>query len=278
MSSSSSFLIVNTDLDATLLDHDTYSWQPATEALQILKSRNIPLILNSSKTLAEMTALAEELEISHPLVCENGSLIAVPKAGGFSKEEILPHVVSVVDADEFWICHLGSSRDSVLEQIANLRIENPNFTFQGYADWTTEQVAEHTGLPLDKAALSHQRNGTEPIHWHGSDEAFTLFQEELSQKGLKCVSGGRFIHLSGQSDKANGLRVVNSLYQQKVPEQQVKTIALGDSPNDLGMLNAAQIAVVIPNKVRLEPTAPRVIHAEQHGPEGWNTVMLDVLR
>ena len=277
MSIDQSYLIVNTDLDATLLDHDTYSWQPAAEAVNLLRNRGIPLVLNSSKTLSEMKDLAAELGIQYPLVCENGSLVAIPQSGELSLSDIEPHVSSIEDEEGYWICYLGQSREEVIRIITQLRSDSPECAFMGYGDWTTEEVAEHTGLPIEKACLSHQRCGTEPIHWHGSEEAFADFISALESHNLQAVSGGRFIHLSGKSDKANGLKKVSAIYQNKLPERDVKTIALGDSPNDLGMLNAADIAVVIPNKVQLSPTAPKVILAEEHGPKGWNTVMKSLL-
>jgi len=272
------FIIVNTDLDATLLDHDTYSWRPASEALALLKKHEIPLILNSSKTLAEMKSLASELKVNYPLVCENGSVIAIPQDGELSKNHILSHAESLEEEENYWICYLGQNRAQVLEQVTMMRAKNAAFDFQGYADWTVKQVAEHTGLTLEKAALSLQRSGTEPIHWHGTEDSFEKFSSQLIKKSLKCVSGGRFIHLSGNSDKANGLQKVSAIYQDKYPQRKITTIALGDSPNDLGMLNAADIAVVIPNKVELSPTAAHVIHAKKHGPSGWNTSILEILQ
>jgi len=55
-------LLVFTDLDGTLLTHEGYSWQPAAPALERLRQLDIPLILNSSKTAAEIAALREELD------------------------------------------------------------------------------------------------------------------------------------------------------------------------------------------------------------------------
>ncbi len=275
MQCGSNFLVVNTDLDATLLDHNTYSWRPATDALRVLKDRKIPLILNSSKTLPEMQDLSTELGLHDPLVCENGSFIAIPREGSFSAEEITSQFNSVEKIEGYWLCHLGVSRSQFLETITLLRSKHAAYDFRGYADWSVEEVAGHTSLPLEKAALSHQRNGTEPIHWHGTDAAFVAFKKELQEHNLKAVSGGRFIHLSGQSNKGQALLKLGELYEKKYGK--VVSIALGDSPNDISMLDAADIAVVIPNKEKLSPTAKRVIHAKEHGPTGWNTTMLEIL-
>jgi hypothetical protein len=49
--------VVFSDLDGTLLDHETYSFDAARPGLDALKSRGIPLILASSKTRAEMQDL-----------------------------------------------------------------------------------------------------------------------------------------------------------------------------------------------------------------------------
>lgn len=277
MENSGTFLIVNTDLDATLLDHHNYSWQPALEAINALKNRKIPIIFNSSKTLSEMRALATEVGLNDPLVCENGSLIAFPKDGTFSEKELSAYFHKVECQGEYWISFLGTARSACLETLDALRVTHPEYVFEGYADWSTEQVAKHTNLSIEKAVLSKDRHGTEPIHWHGTDEAYDQFTKNLHKHDLKAVAGGRFIHISSGSDKAKGLLALNELYQQKFPAMDVKSVALGDSPNDLGMLNAADIAVVIPNHTELSPSGKKVIYADQEGPVGWNTSILAII-
>ena len=60
--------IIFTDLDGTLLDHDTYSWEPAAAMLAELQRRGIPVVLNSSKTLAELERLRGKLKLLGELV------------------------------------------------------------------------------------------------------------------------------------------------------------------------------------------------------------------
>ncbi len=271
------FLVVHTDLDATLLDHDTYSWEPAQEALSLLREKSIPLILNSSKTLAEMKVISAELDLTYPLVCENGSFIAFPNGGYFSQRTIENHFTNIEKGAGYTLCHLGISRTQFLAKIHQLRENNPLYEFEGYADWDSETISKYTGLPSEMAERSSARNGTEPIHWHGTDEDFQQFKQELTSHELKAVSGGRFTHISGLSDKATGLDELKRLYQATQSNKKIMTIALGDSPNDLGMLNAADIAIVIPNHTTLSPHAPDVIHAKSKGPKGWNESMMEVL-
>ncbi|MEL6319255.1 MAG: mannosyl-3-phosphoglycerate phosphatase, partial [Cyanobacteria bacterium J06626_14] len=59
-------LLVATDLDATLLDHQTYSYDAALPAIESLKANGCPLIFNSSKTQAEQTVLRAVLNIDDP--------------------------------------------------------------------------------------------------------------------------------------------------------------------------------------------------------------------
>ena len=46
-------IVVLTDLDGTLLDPSTYSFEAATEALKVLRERGIPLVLVSSNPIEE---------------------------------------------------------------------------------------------------------------------------------------------------------------------------------------------------------------------------------
>jgi len=67
---------------------------------------------------------------------------------------------------------------------------------------------------------------------------------------------------------------------QRYCSKNITSIALGDSPNDLKMLENADYGVVIPN-----PDAPnrhfgsraRFIHAGDSGPRGWNNTLTKLL-
>ena len=70
-------LIVITDLDGTLLDEKSYSYQASLPAIQRLKSAGIPLVLCSSKTYSEILPLWRELDLKDPFIVENGGAISV---------------------------------------------------------------------------------------------------------------------------------------------------------------------------------------------------------
>jgi len=75
------FVVVFTDLDGTLLDHQTYEWEEAKPALNRCKALQVPLILVSSKTRAEMDVLRHELGLISPFISENGGGIFFPEEG-----------------------------------------------------------------------------------------------------------------------------------------------------------------------------------------------------
>ena len=54
--------IIFSDLDGTLLDHHTYSFENAQPALDLVKKNNIPLILVSSKTRMEMCLYQKQID------------------------------------------------------------------------------------------------------------------------------------------------------------------------------------------------------------------------
>ena len=74
-------VLIFTDLDGTLLDHDTYSWDEAIPALNLCRRLDYPLIMVSSKTRAELDVLRQEIGLSSPFVSENGGGIFFPEEG-----------------------------------------------------------------------------------------------------------------------------------------------------------------------------------------------------
>ena len=80
-------ILIYTDLDGTLLDHHTYSFQKALPALAEIKKRSVPLILCSSKTKGEIEEYQKKLKVRHPFISENGGAIFIPRL----EQPTLPH-------------------------------------------------------------------------------------------------------------------------------------------------------------------------------------------
>ncbi|MCZ7625281.1 MAG: HAD-IIB family hydrolase [Candidatus Methylomirabilis sp.] len=75
-------LVIFTDLDGTLLDYKTYSFDPARDALEKVRQRGIPLVLCTSKTRAEVARYRQRLNNDDPFIVENGGAAFIP-AGYF---------------------------------------------------------------------------------------------------------------------------------------------------------------------------------------------------
>ena len=69
--------LVVSDLEGTLLDETSYGFAPAHQALRLLDSRGIPLVLASSKTRAGMHAIVAARGRPRPfaLIVENGGAL-----------------------------------------------------------------------------------------------------------------------------------------------------------------------------------------------------------
>jgi mannosyl-3-phosphoglycerate phosphatase len=113
---------------------------------------------------------------------------------------------------------------------------------------------------------------SEPLLWLDTAAAFDEFAVQLKQRGCTLVKGGRFFHVLGQTDKALAMQRLNSRFSQ-AGFSGFTSIALGDSPNDTLMLEAADIAVVIRRKdggcLQLESRG-RTFTTRASGPAGWN--------
>jgi len=260
-------LLVFTDLDGTLLDHHSYSWAPANQALARIAERDIPLILSSSKTCSEILQLRRHLHNRHPFIVENGSAVYVP-AGYFKRGAGEP-------IGEFESRFFATERGKILEVLDSLR-KSHGFSFRGFNDMTAEALAAATGLSREDARKANQRDCSEPIQWLDSDRALEVFREALASHGLNLLQGGRFQHVMGDTDKARGVAWLMQCYRNAWPDKDFVSIALGDSPNDRVMLETCDIPVVIKpargEPLRLEDSN-RVIYAEQPGPSGWQWAM-----
>lgn len=252
-------LLVFTDLDGSLMEHETYSIEPAEPVLQQLRERGFLTVLNSSKTAAEMRAIQQRLDLEAPFVCENGAALYLdPDPDGQA-----PTVFGAPCSD--WLPGVQALR------------EQTGMDFEGFADWSAKQISDITGLTLDEAELARQREFSEPILWRGAASMRSRFEAELDGMGLTMLEGGRFLSIQGHHDKSNAMVW---LREQQAGNDAVITVALGDSPNDSAMLEAADIAVIIKSgkSERIELHKPdKIIRTSRPGPAGWKDALTEIL-
>jgi len=261
-------LLVFTDLDGTLLDHHTYSFQPALSTFQTLQTFTIPCILNTSKTFAELSELRKALKHKDPFIVENGAAVYIPKELGLiSASDIEQGDIS--DRGDYWVKAFGPSRQNLIDITDRLK---KRYQFIRFSDMDWQTLVELTGLSENNAKLAMQREFTEPMCWKDSAQALNRFRDALSETGIQVQKGGRFTHLMGQDcDKAQAMLWLSKQYTQYF-QGSVTTMALGDGENDVGMLCKADIPVVIRAPVHAPPEIPGRYDAwltDAYGPEGW---------
>lgn len=264
--------LIFTDLDGTLLDHYSYQYTPALASIEQLKKAQVPIIFTTSKTLAEVVELQSELAIDAPLIIENGAAVYIPKT--VFKEQ--PQ--GTEEKGNYWVKSFCLPRLHWLKVI-NHAPKKFNGLYKGFASLSVSELASLTGLSLNVAKQAKKRDFGEPVHWLGDTADKRAFIEYLEHSGAQVLQGGRFFHVCGNADKGLALNWLSQLYQSHCGED-FCTIALGDSGNDIAMLEAATIAVQVRTPVHGFPALTRtagVIQTEQFGPAGWAEALNQLL-
>lgn len=264
--------LVFTDLDGTLLDHDSYSWAPAQSMIDVLQQRQIPIIANTSKTAAEVQRLYQAIPLNTAFVIENGAAVYLPK-------QEFPHKkVDWQDVGDYWCKAFASPRTHWLEVLERLK---PHYKGQMtlFSEMSIGELSALTGLTESDAARAIQRDYAEPIHWYGSASAKTQFMEDVVKAQGQVLQGGRFLHVGGRTDKGSAMVWLKRQYA-SIKQHLPLTIALGDGGNDIAMLNAADIAVVVRSPYHEAPVLNRtsgVFHTTHTGPAGWSEALQHII-
>lgn len=257
--------LVFTDMDGSLLDHYTYQFDAASPTLEKLAQHNIPVIPITSKTEAELIFLREALDNQHPFIIENGAAVFIPK--GYFNEQ--PNDTST--QGDYWVKAFVDSRDRWQALIAEVAFQYTG-QFTTFTEAGIDGIMEMTSLDRDAASRAAQRQYGEPLAWLGDDEQKKSLVTALKGLGANVLEGGRFIHVSGESDKGLALQWLAQVYQTNSPDEAIKTVALGDSNNDKAMLEVSDHAVLIRSPVHEPPIINRdkqLFVSTHTGPEGW---------
>ncbi len=242
--------ILFSDLDGTLLDHDSYRpSDAATAALRRLGLAGVTVVAVTSKTAAEVRMVLRELRLSLPAVVEGGGAIldrnGIERVIGLPRERLLPLL-------------------SMLRQAG--------VPVRGFSEMSAMELTTRSGLDAVSAARANIRSASEPFAV--LDEVDLELERrivETVEAGGACVTrGGRFWHLMGQDvDKASGVRLILEEWPGLTPP----TAAVGDAWNDLTMLDLVDLGYLLGDAVP-ESKIPRgVTRLDEHGPAGFVEVV-----
>ncbi|MEL4304296.1 mannosyl-3-phosphoglycerate phosphatase [Methanococcoides sp. LMO-2] len=264
--------VVFTDLDGTLVDHDSYSYEAARPAIDLLKQKGIPLIFCTSKTRAELEVYVEELDCHHPFISENGGGIFVPE-GYFDIDIDFDHKVGNYDVIELGTGY-SALKDTLMEISKGSGIEIINF-----GKMTTEEVSKDTGLDIRSAELAKMRDYDEAFRIIDEDEnKASKMKELIGAAGYNYTRGGRYWHIIGNNDKGKAVRILTDIYRQQFTD--ITTIGLGDSQNDLPMLESVDISVLVQKPGGSHDpsiTDTKIKRVEGIGPIGWGNAINEII-
>lgn len=265
--------VIFTDLDGTLLDPDTYSFEPAEPALRLIRLKDIPLVLSSSKTRAEIEIYRKKLENRHPFVSENGGAVFVPKdyfSFPFPYDREL---------EEYFVLELGVYYSQIREVLESVKRET-EIRIRGFYDFSLEEISSLSGLSLKEAAFAKQREYDEPFIVEGGEREFDIVKKKIMMKGLNYVWGGKFHHILGKNDKGKAVEILKEFYENQFFS--ISTIGIGDSLNDLPMLSTVDQPILLRGKAGFSSLILEKIEhltlMEGTGPQAWNEAILRVLR
>lgn len=265
-------LLIFTDLDGTLLNSDDYRYDAALPVIERLKHHHIPMVPVTSKTRREVEVLCQDIGLQEPFITENGSGIF------FHPTDHRFDLSSLESWNGYRLKRLGCTYADARQGLKTISAELGE-SLQGFGDLTVEEIQHHTGLDMAGAIRARDRDFTEPFITPKTI-AKPRLEEGVRQAGLKVTVGDRFSHLIGiHAGKGHAVSYLIQAYRATHPNTPIKTIGLGNSPNDLAMLERVDVPIVIPGKKAPHPDLANRgwAIAPAAGSQGWAQTLTAIL-
>lgn len=215
--------VIFADLDGTFLN-DKYDFSETKPIVHQLSALGGSIVFCSSKTRNEIEFYRKAVGLNEPFIAENGSAIFIPK-------HYFPFSYTCSRTAHYKVIRLGASYEVLRKKLAEIK-EKTAAKIVGFGDMTLEELARDTGLPLKMAKLAQKREHDEPFRILEGNKSNIM--TAIKNEGLNCTEGGRYFHLTGNTDKGKAIGVLKKLYCQMFGA--IETFGVGDGPNDLPML------------------------------------------
>jgi len=265
-------IVVVTDIDASLLEPGSRFLPDERAALAFLAERGIPLVINSSRSRAEIERLHHTLNIVTPFISEHGSALFLP-------HQCLPFVPDRArPAVGGHVVEFGRRYYEVVDTL-RLVCRELNLEIVSFAELSIDDVARELGVPSAEAQLVKLREYTELFRIEDESEAtLSRLFKALRRRGLRCCQRGRHFLVSATPNRAESLRTLKALWKRAWGEHVM--VGLGDSEDDVSWLQFVDVPIFIENgrsgiPARVLRKLPTVRLTERHGRLGWSDAVFE---
>lgn len=239
------YKLIALDMDGTLLDKEGLIPPATANALKQAIGLGLQVTLATGRMFRSAARCAQQLGIDLPIICYQGSLVAYPQSG-----QVLQHIpMSVADARET----IEVARQAPVH--LNLYIDDELYVEElsdGVKRYAERNFAQPHLVPDLAACL--EKPPTKLMAWGqppAIDKAYELLRDKLGHRLLVTRSYPTLCEVGHPATgKANALKFLTRL----LGVEQRETVAVGDGPNDLDMVEWAGLGVVV-------DTAPEEVKA-----------------
>jgi predicted mannosyl-3-phosphoglycerate phosphatase (HAD superfamily) len=265
--------LVFTGLDGAIFDPELSCLQKILPALELLHSREIPLILSTVQTAQTILPFVRALDHHDPFIIERGAAVYVP-SNAF-KTDFKYQTIQ----DEFKVIQLGLERAGIVEKIRSLR-EDLGIPIFGYSELSETSLPAGSELNADEITRTRTFQYSEPVWLQGGTEDFEDVARKALEAGLRLCPWGRNFIVTGDHDEGSAVLFVAQLYREEFPHKSIVSIGLCDTAQNAQMLYAVDIPVLIrkgDGKFDEQVGRRGMRFTREAGADGWNKAVIALI-
>ena len=253
--------IISTDLDGTFLGHNDFDFKVNISLVREIIKKGVPIIFNTSKTFEEVIEIKNEIGFYCPIITENGCGIYYPKYKTNSKK---------LNRSHFKLISKNFSRE-YLNKIIKRHFQEFKQDFDLTTNISTPELVKISGLPRQKVKKIINRKFSELMVWKSNNARLSQFKARIEEYGLSLTRGARFLHLKGKTNKGVALSNLLKYMKKETDMTNLRLIGLGDSENDLEMLERCDhsFLIKIPNRKFIKTGSSKFLKSNKPAPVGW---------
>ncbi|PYU34359.1 MAG: hypothetical protein DMG31_06240 [Acidobacteria bacterium] len=260
---------------ANLLGSAARLAQPASEALMEIERRNIPLVLSTNGTRAQLEPLRRKLGHAHPFMTEGGGGLFLPDGYFALRLEGAKRV------GRYLCVPFGRSSQEAAAAVEDIAKQTGAEVVR-YSDMSGREIARNGGMTERDAEASRQREFSERFFFAGNaDSAAPAFEKVAGEHHWQIRRSEPFWELCSGSHEGKAVRYLMRLYREAL-RSRLRSVGIGRSAEDLSLLAASDQAFILPlssgrfdeNLVSKVPHAAKI---DVPGTSGWNQTVLSVL-